>query len=422
VYGDGGEVTDSRALADDERRPRRASVTPSTPTPREPLPKRNALRFIVLLGIVSLFADMTYESARSITGPYLALLGASATIVGIVSGFGELVGYAVRLVSGYVSDRTGRYWPVTIFGYALNLFAVPALALTGRWELAVLLIIAERMGKAIRSPARDAMLAHASSQTGLGWGFGLHEAMDQAGAITGPLILSAVLARDYGYREAFGILVVPAILSMSVLLSARYLFPRPRDFDLAPPALAAQALPRVFWVYMAAIGFIAAGYADFALIAFHFDKSGNVPAAWIPLLYAIAMATDGVAALALGRTFDRIGLWAMVAATLASAAAAPLVFLGDLRAAAIGMALWGIGMGAQESVMRAEVAAMAPKDRRGTAFGIMNMIYGFAWFAGSALLGVLYDRSTLLSVAVVAVLLQLASLPVFFWLLRKTAL
>ena len=382
------------------------------------LPRRSALRFIVLLGIVSLFADMTYESARSITGPYLALLGASATVVGIVSGLGELVGYAVRLVSGYVSDRTGRYWPVTIFGYVLNLFAVPALALTGRWELAVLLIIAERMGKAIRSPARDAMLSHASSQTGRGWGFGLHEAMDQAGAITGPLILSAVLARDYDYREAFGILVVPAILSISVLLAARYLYPRPRDFDLAP-SFEAEGLPPVFWVYMVAIAFIAAGYADFALIAFHFDKSGVVQAAWIPVLYSIAMATDAVAALALGRAFDRVGLWTMIVATLASATAAPLVFLGDLRAAAVGMALWGIGMGAQESVMRAEVATMAPKDRRGIAFGIMNMIYGFAWFSGSALLGVLYDTTSPVSVAVVAALLQLASLPVFFWLMRK---
>jgi MFS family permease len=383
------------------------------------MPRRAALRFIVLLGIVSLFADMTYEGARSITGPYLALLGASATVVGIVAGFGELVGYAVRLVSGYVSDRTGRYWPITIFGYALNLFAVPALALTGRWELAVLLLIAERMGKAIRSPARDAMLSHASSQTGLGWGFGLHEAMDQIGAITGPLILSVVLATDYGYRDAFGILLVPAILSMAVLLAARYLFPRPRDFDLAPPALEAKGLPQVFWLYMVAIAFIAAGYADFALIAFHFERSAVVPTAWIPLLYAIAMATDAVAALALGRAFDRIGLWAMVAATLASAAAAPLVFLGNLRAAAVGMALWGIGMGAQESVMRAQVAAMAPKDRRGTAFGLMNMIYGFAWFAGSALLGILYDTASPVWVAVVAVLLQLAALPVFLQMMRR---
>ena len=374
---------------------------------------RNALRFIVLLGFVSLFADMTYESARSITGPYLALLGASATVVGFISGFGELAGYALRLLSGYISDRTGRYWPITIFGYVLNLFAVPALALTGRWDLAVVLIIVERMGKAIRSPARDAMLSHASSQTGLGWGFGLHEAMDQTGAITGPLILSAILAHNHGYREAFGILVVPALLSISVLLAARYLFPRPRDLDVAPETLGGKGLPPVLWVYMLAIAFIAAGYADYALIAFHFDKSGLVPAAWIPLLYAIAMATDAVAALALGRAFDRVGLWTMVVATGASAVSAPLVFLGDLRLAAVGMALWGIGMGAQESVMRAAVAALAPKERRGTAFGTMNMIYGMAWFGGSALLGILYDQTSALWVALVSAALQLASVPVF---------
>ena len=364
---------------------------------------------------------MTYEGARSITGPYLALLGASATVVGLVSGFGELMGYALRLVSGYVSDRTGRYWPITIFGYVLNLFAVPALALAGRWELAAILIVAERMGKAIRSPARDAMLSHASSQVGLGWGFGLHEAMDQAGAIIGPLILSAVLAYDYGYREAFGILIVPAILSISVLLGARYLFPRPRDFDLAPEALGASGLLPVFWFYMVAIAFIAAGYADYALIAFHFDKSGLVPVAWIPVLYAIAMATDAVAALALGRAFDRVGLWTMVVATLASAASAPLVFLGDLRLAAVGMALWGLGMGAQESVMRAAVAAMAPKDKRGTAFGTMNMIYGVAWFGGSALLGILYDQTSALWVALVSAGLQMASLPVFILLIRRAS-
>lgn len=406
-------------LTKDEGRSGGGPGRPKTSEAGEALPRRQAVRFIVLLGIVSLFADMTYEGARSITGPYLALLGASATVVGIVAGFGELVGYAVRLVSGYVSDRTGRYWPITIFGYALNLFAVPALALAGRWELAVLLIIAERMGKAIRSPARDAMLSHASSRTGLGWGFGLHEAMDQIGAIAGPLILSVVLARDFGYREAFGILLMPAILSMAVLLAARWLFPRPEDFDLTPDALDARGLPRVFWVYMAAIAFIAAGYADFALIAFHFDRSGVVPAAWIPLLYAIAMATDAVAALALGRAFDRVGLWTMVAATLASAAAAPLVFLGGLEAAAVGMALWGIGMGAQESVMRAQVAAMAPKARRGTAFGLMNMIYGLSWFAGSALLGAVYDAATPGSVATVAVALQVTALPVFLWIMRR---
>jgi MFS family permease len=142
--------------------------------PNGTLPRPRAVLFIVFLGIVSLFGDMTYEGARSITGPYLGVLGVTATTIGIVAGFGELLGYGARLVSGYLGDRTGKYWAVTIAGYLLNLFAVPLLALAGAWQIAVVLIIAERMGRGIRSPVRDAMLSHAASRTGLGWGFGLH--------------------------------------------------------------------------------------------------------------------------------------------------------------------------------------------------------------------------------------------------------
>lgn len=155
--------------------------------------KPTALKFIVLLGVVSLFADATYEGARSINGPYLALLGASATTVGFVAGLGELIGYSLRLVSGYMSDRIGRYWAITLFGYTLNMLAVPALALAGRWEIAAMLMIAERIGKAIRTPARDAMLSHATREIGRGKGFGLHEALDQIGAVLGPLTVAGVL-------------------------------------------------------------------------------------------------------------------------------------------------------------------------------------------------------------------------------------
>jgi MFS family permease len=382
------------------------------------LPRRRAVLFIVLLGVVSLFGDMTYEGARSITGPYLGALGVTATTIGIVSGFGELVGYAVRLVSGIVSDRTGRYWAVTIIGYVLNLFAVPLLAVAGSWQIAVVLIIAERMGRAIRSPARDAMLSHASSQTGLGWGFGLHEALDQTGAVLGPLIVGAVLYAGTGYGEAFGYLLIPALLSITVLLAAGILFPRPRDFDLAPPPLEATGLSRVFWIYLVAVALIAAGYADFPLIAYHFEKAAVAPTAWIPVLYSIGMGVDGVAALGLGSLFDRIGVRAMILATVASAAAAPLVFLGGFGLAVAGMACWGIGMGAQESIMRATIARIAPTERRGTAYGIFNAVYGLAWFCGSAALGILYDLS-LPSVVIVSAALQAASLPIFFWLAAR---
>ena len=179
------------------------------------LNKSAAWKFIILVGVVSLFSDMTYEGARSITGPFLGSLNASATVVGIVAGLGEFIGYALRLVSGYLTDRLGKYWAITFVGYALNLFVVPLLALAGSWELAAVLILMERMGKAIRTPARDAMLSHATTEVGRGWGFGFHEAMDQIGAMLGPLIVAAVLYFNGGYRAGFAYLLIPAILARS---------------------------------------------------------------------------------------------------------------------------------------------------------------------------------------------------------------
>jgi len=382
------------------------------------LPRTRAVTFIILLGAISLFADMTYEGARSITGPYLGALGVTATTIGIVAGLGELVGYAVRLGSGYLADASGRYWAVTIFGYVLNLFAVPLLALAGNWQIAVVLIIAERMGRAVRSPPRDAMLSHAAGQTGLGWGFGLHQALDQTGAVVGPLLVSGLLFLGHDFRAAFAVLLAPAVVSISLVLAARLSFPQPRDFELAPPPLDTTGLAPSFRVYLVAVALIAAGYADFALIAYHFGKASVMPATWIPIVYAVAMAVDGAAGLALGSLFDRIGLRAMILATLVSAAAAPLVFLGGFAAAVLGMACWGIGTGAQESVMRATVSQLAPQHRRATAFGIFNAVYGVAWFAGSVLLGVLYDLS-IVTVAMVSMALQALAVPVLLWLVRR---
>ena len=202
------------------------------------------LRFVLLLGLVSLFADATYEGARSITGPYLALLGAGAAAVGAVAGFGELVGYALRLATGYLSDRTGRYWAIAILGYAVNLAAVPLLALAGRWEVAALLIIAERTGKAIRTPARDAMLSYVTRGMGHGRGFGLHEALDQVGAVAGPLLVAGALRWRGSYRLGFALLLVPALAALAVLLEARRLYPHPREFEPASREVSAKGLPR----------------------------------------------------------------------------------------------------------------------------------------------------------------------------------
>jgi MFS family permease len=379
--------------------------------------KGAALKFVVLIGITSLFADMTYEGARSIIGPYLMLLGASGTMVGIVAGSGELIGYSLRLASGYISDRTGRYWAVTILGYIVNMLAVPLLALAVDLRIAIALVITERIGKAIRTPARDAMLSHAGQQLGSGWVFGLHEALDQAGAVAGPLIVAGVLYVGGGYQAGFASLLMPALLCLSAVAAARLLYPHPQHLEVAPPELQSKGLPRSFWLYLAATGLIAAGYADFTLIAYHFQQAATVPATWVPLLYALAMGVDALAAILFGRLFDRAGLIVLAGAASLSALFAPLVFWGDFTGALLGMLLWGIGMGAQESIMRAAVAGMAPPNRRGTAYGIFNTGFGLCWFAGSALMGLLYDLS-LPALILFSVLIQLAAIPLLIWVKR----
>lgn len=379
---------------------------------------KRALAFVIFLGMVSLFADVTYEGARSITGPFLATLGASAAVVGTVAGAGELLGQALRLASGYLADRTRAYWTLTLVGYGINLAAVPLLALAGRWEIAALLMLLERTGKAIRTPSRDAMLSHAAGDAGAGRTFGLHEAMDQVGALTGPLVVAFTLARTGSHRTAFAWLAVPAILALITLLAARHTFPHPQIFERRAPSLETAGLPRVFWLYVLAAGLLGAGYSDFPLIAYHLQRTHVAPETWVPLFYAAAMGVDALAALAFGRLFDRFGIPVLMLAAILSAASAPLAYFGGRAAVMAGMALWGAGMGAQESILKAAVAGMAPPGRRGSAYGIFNTGYGVMWFLGSALMGVLYTRSVA-GLVVFSVTMQLLSVPVFFAVGRR---
>jgi len=380
--------------------------------------KRAAIGFVVLLGILSLFSDMTYEGARSISGPFLASLGASGTVVGLVAGGGELLAYGLRVLSGYVSDRTGRYWLITFLGYALNLLAVPALALAGRWEIAALLLLAERTGKAVRTPARDAMLSHATSRVGHGWGFALHEAMDQVGAIAGPLLAAYVLSLSRAYASAFRALLIPAVIALAILASARLIYPRPADLEATPVQEDAQApMPRMYWLYMAGVALVAAGYADFPLIAFHISRVAGVSSAAVAMMYAMAMGVDACSALFFGWLYDRIKVASLAIAVGLSAVFAPLCFLGGLKIAILGIALWGVGMGAQESIMRAIVPSVVPRNRRATAYGILNAGYGLAWFAGSALMGYLYDVS-LPALVMFSVIMQIGAVAMIVRLAR----
>jgi predicted MFS family arabinose efflux permease len=379
-----------------------------------------ALKFVLMVGVMSFFADFTYEGSRSVIGPYLGTLGAGALAVSVISGGGEFLGYGLRLFSGRGADRTGRYWPITIGGYVVQMAAVPLLALAGTWQVAALLIIAERVGKATRNPPRDAMLSHAARQMGYGWGFGVHEALDQFGAMFGPLLVALVLSVSrHDYRLAFAALAVPAAVTLSLVLLARRFFPRPQDLAAGPAEVTAAGLPRIFWVYLAGAALAAAGFADFPLIAFHFQRADTTAAPLIPVFYAVAMAVSGAGSLVFGRLFDRAGIGVLIPLTVAGAAYAPLVFLGGQWAALAGVALWGLGMGVQESIIPAAVAPMVAPDRRASAYGLFTGAYGTAWVLGSVAIGLLFGTS-LGAVTAFAVAAQLAAVP-FLALVRTRA-
>jgi MFS family permease len=368
------------------------------------------MNFVLLIGALSFFADLTYEGARAITGPFLAVLGASGTVVGVVAGFGELFGYGLRLVSGVVSERTQRFWPITLFGYVVQMLAVPLLALAVDWKTAALLILVERTGKAIRNPPRDVMLSHSTKEIGYGWAFGVHETLDQFGALFGPLVTATVLFYRGDYRIAFAVLLVPALATLSILVVARLLYPKPEDLAPSAPDVRVGGLPHVFWVYLAGAALVAAAFADFQLVAFHFQKTQALGVVWVPIVYAIAMAVSGAGSLVFGRLFDRFGLRVLIPLTLISAPFAPLVFLGGFWSIVVGSALWGLGMGVHESIVPAAVAKMVPERRRPSAFGLFTGGYGLAWFVGSAIMGRLYDLSVG-AVVVFCVVLQLGVCP-----------
>ena len=380
-----------------------------------------ALRFVLMIGVVSFFADFAYEGSRSITGPFLATLGASGFVVGFVAGLGELLGYGLRFFSGRLSEKTRQFWPMTLFGYFVQMAAVPALALAGNWQIAALLIVLERVGKAIRNPPRDVMLSHAGKEMGIGWAFGLHEGLDQAGALVGPLVMALILARRGEYRLGFATLLIPAIITAVLIVVTKFLYPRPEDLEPHSPAIHAAGLGRAFWIYLAGAALVAAGFADYSLIAFHLQKHSVASALWIPIFYSVAMATSGAGSLLFGRLFDRFGVAVLIPWTFLSIASAPLVFLGGFEAALVGAALWGLGMGVHESIIPAAVATMVPPERRPSAYGLFTAGYGISWFLGSAAIGFLYDVSVEAAV-LFCIATGVASLPFFFAVRRRTGM
>jgi MFS family permease len=366
-----------------------------------------ALRLVLLLGFVSLFADFTYEGARSVAGPFLLGLGASAFTVGAVTGLGEFASYALRPISGRLTDRIRRPWLIAIPGYVVNLLVVPALALAGSWPVAAVLFILERVGKGIRNPPRDTILSHAGAHVGAGWAFGLHEGLDQAGAVVGPLAIALVLVTGGSYRTGFAILLLPAIVSLVILGIGRATVPTPGLLE-PESGPAESAKHDGLGLLLLGAGLLGASMIGFPIVAYFFAVQGTVSAPFIPVLYAVGMAAEGLSALALGRAYGRLGPRTILLATLVSVGAAPLLFEPRAGLEFVGMALWGIGMGAQTSVLSAIVATRTSKDRRATAFGELQSVLGIAGLAGGFTMGGLLGVNPL-DVVLAAVALGLSA-------------
>lgn len=390
-----------------------------------------AIRFILVFGVVSALMDMVYEGARSVTGPYLGALGASALLVSVVTGAGEAVALVLRLVFGRLADRPALRWTLALSGYALTALSVPLLGITDALWIACLLVLAERLGKAVRSPAKDTMLAEAGSAMGQGKAFALHEALDQVGALVGPLLVGAALALSGSYSPGFLLLAVPGLAAMLILFRLRRRVPDPGVYEpsAAPPAPPSPApaspapaqdtiagkpapMPRQYWLYAAFSSLTMFGYATFGLLSFHLVATGLLPPSLVPVLYAAAMGVDAVAAFVSGWLFDRVGLKVLLALPVLAAAVPWLGFSNSTALAVAGVLLWGAAMGVQESTMRAGVAGLAPVARRGSAYGMFTACYGLAWLAGSFVIGLLYEISVP-ALAVTVTVVQAAALAVF---------
>ena len=396
--------------------------------------KKKALKLIFLFGIISLLGDAIYEGARSVNGPYLAILGANAAIIGFVAGAGEFLGYGIRIFSGYFSDKTKAYWFFTIIGYGL-LFTVPLLSLAGIWQLAALFIISERIGKALRNPAKDTILSHSTKQVGTGTGFAIVEVLDQIGAIIGPLIFSVLffLIGVSGnaisdYQIGYSLLWIPFILLMIVIIIAYFLVKNPQELEKKEVVSKGdERFSKVFWLYTIFSFVTTFGFVNFVLIGYHIKVQSILPDAEIPLLYAIAMGIDAVMAIVIGKTYDSLknkkkndnaGLLTLIVIPLLSIFIPLFAFSMNYLFIIFSMILWGMVMGAHETIMKSAIADITPLEKRGTGYGIFSTLYGVALFGGSIMVGLLYEVSIPVLI-VITIIVEIIAILLFYMMWKN---
>jgi MFS family permease len=395
-------------------------------------PAWSAWRTVVWFGVVSLAADMVYEGARAITGPFLASLGASALMVGIVTGAGEAAALALRLVSGPFADRTGRYWSLTIVGYAMTAVCVPLMAVApflGGAGLAfgVLMVLLERTGKAVRSPSKSALLAHAAGAVGRGRGFAVHKALDQVGAFAGPLLVAGVIALTTHTWAGLAVLAIPGAAAMWLLLLVRRRVPDMSVYDEKPVVVLAGGhlehptrLPRDFYLFATSCAASTLGLMTFWIISFHLVDADLLRPALVPVVYAVAMAVEAVSALATGFAYDRVGARVLLPLPFLVALVPLLAFDDTLFRVVVGILVWGAAVGVQDSTVKALVADLVPSPRLATAYGVFAAFQGAAALAGGALAGWLYGGGVADLVVVIG-LFQAVSLVLLAVVVRRRA-
>ncbi len=398
------------------------------------LSRKRAVWLIILFGFISLFGDIVYEGARSVYGPYTKTMHMDIALVGLITGAAEFLGYFIRLVSGYFSDRTKAYWAFTFIGYGM-LASVPLLSLTGTWQIAALFIVCERLGKAVRSPAKDTLMSQAAKKIGTGWGFGLHEAMDQVGALSGPLIFTGlflvhgergIVLSDY--QRGFAWLWIPFILVMACVYAAWKKVPDPGAFETETAGIpVSEKLSKTFWIYTAFTFTTTLGFITFVILGYHYKEKELLSDAQIPLFYSIAMGVDALAALAIGKIYDRLkkrhnndhaGLMSLIIIPVLTLFIPIFVFMNETHFIIIGVVIWGIVMGAHETIMKSSIADITHIKKRGLGYGIFNAVYGIAMFLGSSLFGILYTID-IRYITMTIIILQAVSMTVYFALYRS---
>ena len=384
-------------------------------------PAASAFAFVLTMGIVNLFADMTYEGGASINGPFLGTLGASAAAISIVAGVGEFLGYSLRSVAGYIADKTGKYWLITFIGYSINLLAVPALAFAGNWPFAATLVLTERIGRAIRKPTVEAMLSYSTGKHGKGWVYGVNTAMDETGATLGPLLIALALYLKADFRTGYGLLLISSLLALASLGAARSIFPVPSRLEVGgPPTARHRGFTRSYWLYMIAGTCFAAGLMSFELVSYHLSSTGTVTGHWVPIFLALATAMAVGASLILGRLYDRIGITSVIVAVVCASCFSPLVFFGGFWLALGGLLLWGNRL--RNTAHSSQGLDRERSSGEKTQSCLRPVLSGLwrRWLAGSVTTGLLYERSRVVLV-LFAISVQLASLPLFVLASREAA-